>query len=120
MSKRISLSLVAAFAAIAIAAPLHAQSRSTIDASTLDAAVTSARPDRSRAFVTATLTSSSALRVAASMGLSPDAVSAHIAALEDASARKVADEMLAGGDQMVVISTTAVIIGLLILILLTR
>ena len=119
MSNRISLSLVAAFAAMAVAAPLHAQMRSTIDASALDATVAS-RPDRSRALVTSTLTSNTALGIAASMGLSAENVSTRIAALDDASARKVADQMLAGGDQMVVISTTAIIIGLLILILLTR
>ena len=119
MSKRISLSLVAAFAAIAIAAPLHAQKRSTVDAGALDAAV-AARPARNRAFVTSTLTSSTALAAAASMGLTPESVSARIASLDDASAQKVADQILAGGDSTIVISTTAIIIGLLILILLTR
>ncbi len=119
MANRISLSFVAAFAAISIAAPVHAQARSTVDASALDAAV-AARPDRSRAFVSATLTSSSAIAAAANMGLSPENVAARIASLDDASAKKVADQMLAGGDSTVVISTTAIIIGLLILILLTR
>ena len=119
MSKRISLSLAAAFAAIAIAAPLHAQKRSTVDAVALDAAV-AARPDRSRAFVTSTLTSSTALTAAASMGMSPENLATRIASLDDASAKKVADQILAGGDSTVVISTTAIIIGLLILILLTR
>ena len=119
MSNRISLSLVAAFAAIAISAPVHAQARSTVDASVLNAAV-AARPDRSRAFVTSTLTSSNAIAAAATMGLSPENVAARIASLDDASARKVADQILAGGDSTVVISTTAIIIGLLILILLTR
>ena len=54
------------------------------------------------------------------MGLSPDALTARIAALDDASAQNVADQILAGGDDRIVLSTTAVIIGLLLIILLTR
>jgi hypothetical protein len=54
------------------------------------------------------------------MGLSREALATRIAALDDASARKVADQILAGGDNTIVISTTAIIIGLLLLILLTR
>jgi hypothetical protein len=119
VSKTVSVSLIAAFAAISLAAPLSAQRKSVIDARTLDAAVASRQIDN-RAFVTSALTSSNGLAVAASMGLSPDAVTNRIASLDDASARKVADQILAGGDQMIVISTTAVIIGLLLLILLTR
>jgi hypothetical protein len=119
MSMRISSSLLAAFAAITLAAPLSAQKRSTVDASALDAAVVS-RPDQNRTNVTSALTSSNALAVAASMGLSPDAVAVRVASLDDASAKKLADQILAGGDSTVVISTTAIIIGLLLLILLTR
>ncbi len=119
MSKQHSLVLFAALASIAVAAPLAAQTRSTVDPGALEAAV-AARTDDNRKFVTSTLTSSAALAVAATMGLSPDAVSARLAALDDASARKVAEKILAGGDQTVVISTTAIIIGLLLVILLTR
>jgi hypothetical protein len=119
VSKTYSVSLIAAFAAITLAAPLAAQTRSSIDVGTLDAAVATRRVDN-RAAVTAALTSGSALTVAASMGLSPDAVANRIAALDDASAKKVADQILAGGDQTIVISTTAIIIGLLLIILLTR
>lgn len=119
MSKQISLSLVAAFAAVTLAAPLTAQTRSSIDAATLDAAV-AARPINNRTVVTSALTSPSALAVAANMGMSPDAVAMRIAALDDASAKKVADQILAGGDDRIVISTTAIIIGLLLIILLTR
>jgi hypothetical protein len=119
VSKHHSLVLFAALASMAVAAPLAAQTRSTVDPNVLDAAV-AARTDDNRKFVTSTLTSSAALAVAASMGLSPDAVSARVASLDDASARKVAEKILAGGDSTVVISTTAIIIGLLLLILLTR
>ncbi len=119
MSKQQSVVLFAALTSIAFAAPLAAQTRSTVDASTLDAAVAT-RTDNNRKFVASALTSSNALAVAATMGLSPDAVSARVAALDDASARKVAEQILAGGDSTVVISTTAIIIGLLLLILITR
>ncbi len=119
MSKQQSVVLFAALAAIAFAAPLSAQTRSTVDASSLDAAVAT-RTDDARKFVASALTSSNALAIAATMGLSPEAVSARIAAVDDVSARKVAEQILAGGDSTVVISTTAIIIGLLLLILLTR
>lgn len=114
-----SLVVLAALAATAAVAPLSAQTRSTVDATTLDAAV-AARPDRNRTTVTTALTTPRALSVAQSMGLSPEAVTTRIAALDDAAAKQVADEILAGGDSTIVISTTAVIIGLLLLILLTR
>jgi hypothetical protein len=119
VSKQISLSVLAAFAAVTLAAPLSAQTRSTIDAGSLDAAV-AVRPVNTRAAVSSALTSTSALAVAANMGLTPEAVATRIAALDDASAKKVADQILAGGDDRIVLSTTAVIIGLLLIILLTR
>ena len=119
MSKHFSLSLITALACITLAAPLSAQSRSTIDAGTLDAAV-SVKAVNNRAIVASALTSSSSLAIAANMGLSPEVVATRIAALDDASARKVADQILAGGDDRIVISTTAIIIGLLLIILLTR
>ena len=119
MSHHKSLYLLTAIAAISLASPLAAQTRSTVDAGTLNAAV-AARPDRNRAAVTSALTSSRALAVAGSMGLSADGVASRIAALDDAGTKQVADEMLAGGENTVVISTTAIIIGLLLIILLTR
>lgn len=119
MSKHLSVVLLAALATITLSVPVSAQKRSTVDTGVLDAAV-SALPDRNRAVVTSALTASNALAVAATMGLSPDAVTARIAALDDASAQKVADQILAGGDERIVISTTAIIIGLLLIILLTR
>lgn len=119
MSSHLTTPVIAAFAALAVAAPLSAQARSTIDPNTLEAAVVS-HAVQSRAFVTSTLTSRNARSVAANMGLSPDAVAARVATLDDASVQKVADQILAGGDSRIVISTTAIIIGLLLLILLTR
>jgi len=111
--------LLAAFAAISLASPLAAQTRSTVDAGILNAAVAS-RPDRDRDAVTTALSSSRALEVASSMGLSADGLALRIAALSDAESKQVAGEILAGGSSNVVISTTAIIIGLLLIIVLTR
>ncbi len=119
MSKTTALPILAAIVALAATSPLAAQTRGTFDATTLDAAV-SARPDRNRTVVTAALTSSRALGVAAGLGLTPEALSTRIAALDDAGMTKVADQVLAGGDSNVVISTTALIIALLLVIILTR
>jgi biopolymer transport protein ExbD len=118
VSKPLAVSL-AALAVIMAAAPLSAQTRSTVDVNTLDAAV-SARPVNNRAIIASALSSKGAHAAAARMGLSPDDLTARIAALDDASAKRAADQVLAGGDGTIVISTTAVIIGLLLLILLTR
>lgn len=119
MSHHTSSFVLAAIAALSLTSPLAAQTRSTVDAGTLNAAV-SARQDRNRGVVTTALTSSRALSIANSMGLTSDGVASRIAALDEQGTKQVADEMLAGGDSTVVISTTAIIIGLLLIILLTR
>lgn len=118
MSIRIPFSMVVALATFTLAAPLTAQTRSTVSTSVLDAAV-SVRPANNRAVVAAALSSSNAVAIASRMGLSANDVAARVAALDDASAQQVADRVLAGGDN-VVISATAVIIILLLVILLTR
>lgn len=119
VSKRTAVSFVAMFAAITLAAPLHAQTRSTIDPTALDAAV-STRPDANRSRIASALSSDAGRAAASNMGVTQEALATRIAALDDASAKKVADQILAGGDGTVVISTTAIIIGLLLIILLTR
>jgi hypothetical protein len=113
-----SRTLVAALA-LAVAVPMSAQSRGTIDAGTLDAAV-AVRPATDRAALNRAFTSAQGQAAAARLGLTPDALTARIAALDDASARAVSEQVLAGGDGTIVISTTAIIIGLLLIILLTR
>ncbi|MCC7051917.1 MAG: hypothetical protein IT355_01535 [Gemmatimonadaceae bacterium] len=119
MSLHRSFGAMAALTAIVIASPLAAQSRSIVDAGTLDAAM-SARPDSNRAAVTAILTTPRARAAAATLGLGPEAVAARLATLDDAGVRQVADQVLAGGESTVVISTTAIIIGLLLILVLTR
>jgi biopolymer transport protein ExbD len=118
MSRPLAVSL-AALAVMIVAAPLSAQTRSTVDLNTLDAAV-STRPVNHRAIVASALSSKGAYAAAARMGLSAEELTARIEALDDVTAKRAADQLLAGGDGTIVISTTAVIIGLLLLILLTR
>jgi len=103
------------FATISLAAPLSAQQRSTVSTATLDAAVASG-PTNDRAVVAAALSSVTARAAAGKLGMSADAVNARVAALDDASAKMLADRALAGGST-VVIGTTTIIIILLILIL---
>ena len=79
-----------------------------------------ARPVVNRAALTSVFASAQGQAAAARLGLSQDALSARIAALDESSARAVSEQVLAGGDGTIVISTTAIIIGLLLIILLTR
>ncbi len=117
MSTHLVIPVLAALAMASISAPLTAQSRSTASSATLEAAVT-ASPSNGRAALTEALTSSTAITAAHTLGLTAGDIGARVAALDDASARQLGDRVLAGGAN-VVISTTAIIIGLLILILLT-
>ena len=122
MSKRVTLSVSLAMA-LGLAAPLAAQGRSAVSTAELDAVV-SARPAANGDAVRTLLTSPQAQRVAARMGIKPAELSARVAGLDRASLGRLADQArvnqrdLAGGSSTIVISTTAVIIGLLILILL--
>lgn len=117
MMKVLSLPLFAALAVISLSTPLSAQSRGTVTGATLDAAV-AAPAATSRAVVTSALTSREAISAAGKLGVTAGQLTARVAALDDASVNQYADRILAGGRANVVISTTAIIIGLLILILL--
>lgn len=117
MSSLKSLSLLVAVAAISVAAPVSAQSTSSLSSSALDAAV-AARPAGNRVLVTRTLSSPEAVATAAKLGVSATQLSTRIAALDEISVNQYADQIRAAGRANVVISTTAIIIGLLILILL--
>lgn len=119
MSKCRTSAFMAAAAGLAVAAPLAAQTRSTVSTSTLDAAVAT-RPADSRAALSAALSSQESLALAGRLGLSADQLHARIAALDDASAQRLSQQALAGGSSNLVISTTAIIIILLLIILLTR
>jgi len=123
MSNRRTLSLLLAAAALGLTAPLHAQGRSAVTTAELEAAVT-IRPAGTRQAVRDFLALPEVQKVADRMGVSTTDLSAGVAGLDQASLDQIAqqtvvgDRPLAGGANTIVISTTAIIIGLLILILL--
>ena len=123
MSNHRTLSLVLAATALGLTAPLHAQGRSAVSTAELEAAV-AVRPAGTRQAVRDFLALPQVQKVADRMGVSTADLSAQVAGLDQASLDRfaqqtaVADRPLAGGANTIVISTTAIIIGLLILILL--
>ncbi|NOT08004.1 MAG: hypothetical protein HOP28_07345 [Gemmatimonadales bacterium] len=123
MSNRLHRPIVLTIAALALSAPLAAQGRSAVNEAELDAAVT-ARPAGNREAMRTMLTTTQARQVAAKMGANTADLLAGLATLDEGSVTFLADRaranerLLAGGAGNIVISTTAVIIGLLILILL--
>lgn len=122
MSKRLSLAMITAIAALGFASPALAQSRASVSGAELDAAVATQPAPRGEA-VRTLLSSEQAQRVAGQMGVSAEDLAARVAALDGAALDQLADrsglaDELAGGANNVVISTTAIIIILLILILL--
>ncbi len=104
-----------ALVATLVAAPVSAQARSAVSVVELDAAVANAAPTAGS--VAPALASPVALAAASRLGLSPAAFADRVATL-DPVARARAERILAGGADSIVISTTAIIIGLLLIILL--
>ncbi|MEO5799008.1 MAG: hypothetical protein ABIZ70_14860 [Gemmatimonadales bacterium] len=120
MSKIIALPVLAALATFTLAAPVSAQSRSTVSGAALETAITAKPVASNRAIVNSALSSPEAIAAAGKMGVSADQLSARVAALDDAAVNDYAARIRAGGSSSVVISTTAIIIALLILILLLK
>ena len=122
MSNHRTLSLLLA-AGLGLSAPLYAQGRSAATTAELEAAV-AGRPAGTREAVRDFLALPQVQKVADRMGVSTADLSAGVASLDQASLDRIAqqtvvgDRPLAGGADTIVISTTAIIIGLLILILL--
>ena len=106
------------------AAPLSAQASSTVQRGLLDAAVV-APANGDAESVQRWLRTDRVATVARNLGADVGDLGARVATLDatamhDLAERARADEQnLAGGDSKVIISTTAIIIGLLILILIT-
>ena len=123
MFKHLKRTVILAAAALSLAVPLYAQSRSAVGGAELDAAVTLPAAGH-RESVREFLTTPQAEQAAARMGITAEELSARVALLDDATVTRLAerarlgDVVLAGGANTIVISTTAIIIGLLILILL--
>jgi uncharacterized protein YifN (PemK superfamily) len=105
-------------------APLSAQASSTVQRGLLDAAVV-APANGDAESVQRWLRTDRVATVARNLGADVGDLGARVATLDatamhDLAERARADEQnLAGGDSKVIISTTAIIIGLLILILIT-
>ena len=123
MFKRRTISMILAATALGLTSPLVAQGRSAATTAELEAAV-SAPSKGNRQTVRDFLARPDVQKVAARMGASASALSTAVAGLDQASVDRIAREIsprdgqLAGGANTIVISTTAIIIGLLILILL--
>jgi len=122
MLKQLTPSMIMAVAALSLAAPLNAQGRSAVTGAELDAAV-AARPIGNGEAVRQLLMTDQARKVAGRMGISPAELSVRVAALDQATLNRLAeqtgvnDRALAGGSS-VVIGTTVLIIALLVLIIL--
>ena len=125
MSKLLSLAMLTAVAVFGLTAPLSAQTRSAVSAAELDAAVAE-QPSAVRVAVQDFLTTDRAQALADGMGTSISELSALVAGLDDASLNRIAeqagidDSALAGGADQVVISVTALLLILIIIILLVR
>jgi hypothetical protein len=123
MSTHLSLSTMAAVAAFALAGPVLAQDRSAVSSADLDAAVAASTASTGET-VRQLLSSEQVQKLAGQMGVSASELSARVAALDDATLARLAqqgglsDQALAGGADTIVLSTTGIIIILLILILL--
>lgn len=125
MSTPVTLSLLLVLAAFGATTPLVAQDRTAVSGAELDAAVV-AQPRGSREVVRQPLTSLAGQQTASRVGSSPVAVSSGVEAVEQVAIDPLTERtlpdtrVLAGGANTIVISTTAIIIGLLLIILLTN
>jgi uncharacterized protein YidB (DUF937 family) len=123
MSNRISLSTIAAIAALGLVSPILAQQRSAVSGADLDSAVV-ASAVQDREAVRHFLSTEQVQEVADQLGVGATELSARVAALDDATLARLAQQggldepALAGGANEIVLSTTAVIIILLLVILL--
>ena len=123
MSNRISLSTIAAIAALGLVSPILAQQRSAVSGADLDSAVV-ASAVQDREAVRRFLSIQQVQTVADQLGVSATELSARVAALDDATLARLAQQggldgpALAGGADTIVLSTTAVIIILIVVILL--
>jgi hypothetical protein len=124
MSSHSVLSTIAAIVALGLASPVLAQDRSAVSGAELDAAVLGSTVQGGEA-VRQFLSTEQVQEVADELGVSATELSASVAAVDNATLARLAqqgglgEQDLAGGADTIVLSTTAVIIILLILILIT-
>jgi len=112
-------------ATLGASAPLAAQERSAVSSGELESAVLTA-PVGNRAAVQQFLQNDRVTQVAGHMGIRMADLATAVASLDDAALSQLAERTraaerdLAGGDEKIVIGTTAIIIALLVLILLLK
>jgi hypothetical protein len=110
-------------ATLSTSAPLAAQTPSAVSSSDLESAVL-ASPASNQASVQAFLQNDQVIGVANGMGVSTTDLAARISTMDEASLSQVADRTraadlgLAGGDQTIVLGTTAILLIIIIVILL--
>ncbi len=126
MSRRFLLSMSLSLAALSLTGPLSAQERSAVSSAELDAAIATKHVDsNARGAIQHLLATDQGQEVAGRLGVSVSDLSNRVAALDDASLDRIADEAglsqaaMAGGANTIVITTTTVIIVLLVVLLLT-
>ncbi|MDZ4864339.1 MAG: PA2779 family protein [Gemmatimonadota bacterium] len=115
--------VILTLAALAVSAPLSAQSRSAVTSADLESAVRTA-PGANQASVQQFLRNDAVIDAAAGMGVNVADLAARVSTMDEAILSQVADRTraadraLAGGDQKVVLGTTAILLIIIIIILL--
>jgi predicted metalloprotease len=110
-------------ATLSTSAPLAAQAQSAVSSSDLESAVLAA-PASNQATVQAFLQNNQVIGVANSMGVSTTDLSNRVSSMDEVSLSQVAERTraaeagLAGGDQTIVLGTTAILLIIIIVILL--
>lgn len=123
MLKYVAVFGVLAFAAMGTSAPLAAQAQSAVSSSELESAVV-ATPGTNQATVQQFLQDQRVIGVANSMGVSTADLSNRVSSMDETTLSQVAERTraadlnLAGGDQKIVLGTTALLLIIIIIILL--
>jgi hypothetical protein len=121
--KSVAVLGILAFASLGLSAPLAAQARSTVSSTELESAVVAA-PAANQAAVQHFLQNEQVIGVAKSMGVNTTELAGRVSAMDEASLNQVAERTraadlnLAGGDQTIVLGTTAILLIIIIIILL--
>ena len=123
MLKSVAVLGILAVASLGLSAPLAAQARSTVSSTELESAVVAA-PAANQAAVQHFLQNEQVIGVATSMGVSTTDLAGRVSTMDEASLSQVAERTraadlnLAGGDQTIVLGTTAILLIIIIIILL--
>lgn len=123
MLKFVAVLGILGLATLSTSAPLAAQAPSAVSSSELESAVL-ASPASNQASVQAFLQNDQVIGVANSVGVSTSDLASRVSTMDEASLSQVADRTraadlgLAGGDQTIVLGTTAILLIIIIIILL--